>query len=69
MMFIKTSLEESLIAALPAHSKNPWALPGATWFVLIMALGDIAMSAYVLVQLFHLGPKDGVECLLKRRAA
>ncbi len=91
---IKTSLQESLIAAIPAYAKSPWAmatlydaycgfitffvwvayreaawLPRIVWFVLIMALGNIAMSAYVLIQLFRLRPEDGVECLLRRRAA
>ena len=91
---IKTSLEESLWAAMPAYAKNPWAmatlydaycgfitffvwvayketawLPRILWFVLIMALGNIAMSAYVLIELFRLHPEEGVECLLKRRTA
>jgi hypothetical protein len=39
------------------------------WFVLIMALGNIAMSAYVLIELFRLKPADGVDCLLRRRTA
>lgn len=51
-----------------AYKETTW-LPRAAWFVLIMALGNIAMSAYVLIELFRLGPEDGVECLLKRRAA
>jgi len=91
---IRTSMQESLIAALPAYGKSPWAmatlydaycgfitffvwvayketawLPRVAWFVLIMCLGNIAMSAYVLIELFRLRPEDGVECLLKRRAA
>ncbi len=90
---VKTSLEESLFAALPAYSKNPWAmatlydaycgfitffvwvaykettwLSRALWFVLIMALGNIAMAVYVLIELFRLQPEDGVDCLLRRRA-
>ena len=39
------------------------------WFVLIMALGNIAMSAYVLIQLFRLRPDEGVSGLFERRAA
>jgi hypothetical protein len=91
---IRTSMEESLISALPAFGRSPWAmatlydaycgfitffvwvayketawLPRVLWFVLIMCLGNIAMSAYVLIELFRLRPEDGVECLLKRRAA
>ena len=37
------------------------------WFVLIMALGNIAMSLYVLVQLLRLGPEEPVEAILWRR--
>ena len=36
------------------------------WFVLIMALGNIAMSAYVLTQLFRLPPDATFEALLLR---
>jgi membrane protease YdiL (CAAX protease family) len=36
------------------------------WFVLIMGLGNIAMSAYVLLQLFRLPPGATVETLLLR---
>ena len=39
------------------------------WFVLIMCLGNIAMSAYVLIQLFRLKQGDGFERLLLREAA
>jgi hypothetical protein len=91
---VRTSMEESLIAAMPAYAKNPWAmatlydaycgfitffvwvaykenswLPRVLWFVLIMALGNIAMSAYVLMQLFRLRPEDGVECLLRKQVS
>ena len=91
---IKTSMEESLWAAIPAYARSPWAMatlydaycgfitffvwvayketswfPRVVWFVLIMALGNIAMSAYVLIQLFRLRPQEGVDCLLKRRTA
>jgi uncharacterized protein DUF1475 len=38
------------------------------WFVLIMALGNIAMSAYVLVQLFRLKPDESVGNVITRRA-
>ena len=37
------------------------------WFVLIMALGNIAMSIYVLIQLWRWDTRQGVECLLLRR--
>ncbi len=39
---------------------------GAIWFVLIMTLGNIAMSIYMLIQLFRLKPDEGVEALLRR---
>jgi hypothetical protein len=36
------------------------------WLVLILALGNIAMSFYVLIQLFRLKPDQPVEALLWR---
>jgi len=39
------------------------------WFVLIMALGNIAMSLYVLIQLFGLKPDEGVAALFRQKAA
>jgi len=39
------------------------------WFLLIMGLGNIAMSFYVLVQLFRLRPEERVESMLWRRQA
>ena len=36
------------------------------WLVLILGLGNIAMSAYVLIQLFRLKPDQSVEALLRR---
>ena len=39
------------------------------WFVLIMALGNIAMSAYMLIQLMRLREGEPVEAILRRRAA
>lgn len=38
------------------------------WFLLIMGLGNIAMSVYVLIQLFRLGPGEPAEKILWRRA-
>jgi hypothetical protein len=38
------------------------------WFVLIMCLGNIAMSAYVLRELFRLPKNEKVESILWRRA-
>ena len=37
------------------------------WFVLIMALGNIAMAAYVLIQLFRLPAGATFETLLLRK--
>lgn len=39
------------------------------WFVLIMALGNIAMSFYVLLQLFALKPEESVSALFQKKAA
>lgn len=38
------------------------------WLLLILALGNMAMAAYVLLQLRKLPPDAGVESLLLRRA-
>jgi len=42
--------------------------PCLLWFVLIMALGNIAMSVYVLIQLFRLKADEPAEKILWRRA-
>lgn len=39
------------------------------WFVLIMCLGNIAMSVYVLIQLFRLKPGEPLRNVLLRREA
>lgn len=39
----------------------------AVWFVLIMALGNIAMSVYVLIQLFRLPKNAPLRHLLLRK--
>lgn len=40
------------------------------WFVLIMGLGNMALSLYVvLVQLFGLKAEEGVEALFRKKAA
>jgi hypothetical protein len=39
------------------------------WFVLIMALGNIAMSSYVLIQLFKLKPEEPLSRLLLGKAS
>jgi hypothetical protein len=38
------------------------------WFLLIMGLGNIAMSFYVSMQLFRLRPDEPAEAVLWRRA-
>jgi len=47
--------------------KERRALPRALWFVAIMLLGNIAMSAYVLRQLARLGAADSMSTLLSAR--
>lgn len=39
------------------------------WFILIMALGNIAMSAYVLLQLFGLRKEESAAGLFHQKAA
>jgi hypothetical protein len=46
--------------------KNAWAR--ILWFVLIMGLGNIAMSLYVLIQLLRLGRHEPAENILWSRA-
>ncbi len=36
------------------------------WFVAIMALGNIAMSSYMLLQLFRLRPEQNASAILAR---
>jgi len=36
------------------------------WLILILGLGNIAMSLYVLIQLFRLKPEQPAEALLRR---
>ena len=47
--------------------KETRALPRLLWFVAIISLGNIAMSAYVLRQLARLGPDDSMGTLLSAR--
>lgn len=39
------------------------------WFVLVMGLGNIGMSAYALKELFRLKPGEPVWAVLQRRTA
>ena len=45
---------------------SPWSR--ALWFLLIMGLGNIAMSLYMLIQLTRLRSDEPVEAILWRRA-
>jgi hypothetical protein len=47
--------------------KEPRTLPRVGWFVAIMLLGNIAMSAYVLRQLARLEPGESMAVLLAAR--
>ncbi len=46
--------------------KEPGWAPRVLWFIAIMALGNMAMSAYVLLQLFRLRPEQDVSAILSR---
>jgi hypothetical protein len=39
------------------------------WFLLVMGLGNIATSLYVLIQLFRLWPDERAEPILRRQPA
>lgn len=47
--------------------RSVWAR--ALWFLLIMGLGNIAMSPDVLIQLFRLRHDESAATILRRRAA
>ena len=47
--------------------RTPW--PRILWFFLIMGLGNIATSLYVLIQLFRLKPDERAESILRRQPA
>lgn len=51
-----------------AYKERKWSMR-LIWFVLIMALGNIAMSGYVLIQLFRLRPEETVAAILQREPA
>jgi hypothetical protein len=42
---------------------------GALWFILIMALGNLAMAGYLLVQLRRWQPAEGIDSLLRGKRA
>ncbi|MEI6824779.1 MAG: DUF1475 family protein [Desulfuromonadales bacterium] len=45
------------------------AAKGALWFILIMALGNIAMAVYLLLQLRRWQPSEGIDALLRGKHA
>jgi Protein of unknown function (DUF1475) len=49
-----------------AYKESRW-LPRIGWFVAIMLLGNMAMSAYVLIQLWRLAPSLPVASILAAR--
>ncbi len=48
------------------YKESRWTLR-VLWFIAIMALGNIAMSSYVLLQLWRLRPDQDVSAILVRR--
>ena len=51
-----------------AFKEARWSMK-VCWFFIIMALGNIAMSAYLIRELLRLGPQDSWSQLLTRRNA
>lgn len=49
-----------------AYKESSW-VARIVWLILIYVLGNIAMSFYMLIQLFRLKPEEGMEALLLRR--
>lgn len=49
------------------YKESRW-LPRLGWFVAIMLLGNMAMAAYVLIQLSRLGKDEPASAILLRRA-
>jgi hypothetical protein len=47
--------------------KEPRHLPRIAWFIAIMLLGNMAMSAYILLQLLRLRPDQDVTSILSVR--
>ena len=50
-----------------AYKESSW-VGRIVWLIVIMTLGNIAMSFYMLIQLFRLKPEDGMEKLLLRKS-
>ena len=60
-------LETSLSRSLEALRRCPYSRRQLPWFILIMALGNMAMSLYVLIQLFAVRPEDPPAALLCKK--
>ena len=50
-------------------SRERTLLARVAWFVLLMTLGNIAISAYVLIALFRLKPEEPLSALLQPKPA
>ncbi len=50
------------------YKETGW-LARIVWFLAIMGLGNIAMSSYVLIQLFKLPPEQPASAILSRNPA
>lgn len=50
-----------------AYKERTWAGRFA-WFAAVMVLGNFAIAAYVLIQLFRLKPGDSLENILRRNS-
>ncbi len=55
-----------LIAYCWIYYKEPSPGGRALWFALVMTLGTIAVSAYLLIRLYRLPPDSSAEALLLR---
>jgi hypothetical protein len=49
-----------------AYKQRRW-VAKVVWFLLIMAFGNLAMAAYVLIQLYRMAPDESFETLLTKR--
>ncbi len=70
--WFRATLADAYFAFLTFYAwiwyKEPGVGRRAAWLGLILFLGNFAMAGYLLLELSRLGPGDGVESLLLRRA-
>lgn len=70
--WFRATLADAYFAFLTFYAwiwyKEPAVERRAAWLGLILCLGSFAMAGYLLLQLRRLGPGDGMESLLLRRA-